>query len=185
MTDDRSKTSTALLREEHELILQVAEALRTIVDGRELDHDNVERCITFLRLYADACHHGKEEDLLFPSLEASGLPRDGGPVAVMLMEHDEGRVLVRDMAGAAPAARDGDEAAADVVRAASQGFVELITAHISKENLILFDMADRLIEGSDLQALLAAYGALSEERYEGHSKSELEELAHRILGVGA
>jgi hemerythrin-like domain-containing protein len=35
----------------------------------------------FLSVFADTCHHGKEEDFLFPGLEAAGIPNEGGPSA--------------------------------------------------------------------------------------------------------
>ncbi len=181
MTDAQA-TPTALLRQEHELILEIAGALAAVLDEPgDVDYDEIERCVTFFRLFADACHHGKEEDLLFPALEANGMPQEGGPVAVMLFEHDEGRELVREMSDSLTPARAGDEGAAENLRTAAFGFVELITAHISKENNILFEMADRLIEGADKVELLSAYGATADSRYEGHSKPELEQIAAGIL----
>ena len=81
-------TPTAVLRDEHRLILQVIDVLESLLnsgaaDG-EYDFDALDRCTSFFRLFADACHHGKEEDLLFPELEAKGIPREGGPIGVML-----------------------------------------------------------------------------------------------------
>jgi len=70
--DEGHTTPTAVLRDEHVLILEVADTLERMLadeaDGVPLDFDAVDRCITFFRLFADACHHGKEEDLLFPEL---------------------------------------------------------------------------------------------------------------------
>ncbi|MGD0266766.1 MAG: hemerythrin domain-containing protein, partial [Candidatus Methylomirabilota bacterium] len=37
------------------------------------------------------CHHGKEENLLFKTMVDRGFPRQGGPIAVMLHEHETGR----------------------------------------------------------------------------------------------
>ena len=182
MTDDQRATPTALLREEHELIVRVAGALGVRLAGHnELDYDNLDRCVTFFRLYADACHHGKEEEMLFPALGANGLPQEAGPIAVMLMEHDEGRRLVQAMADSAKAARRGEPGAAEALVAASLGFVDLITTHIAKENSILFEMADQVIEGSDRHDLLAAYDGTADHRYEGHSKADLEQLGQEIV----
>jgi hemerythrin-like domain-containing protein len=33
----------------------------------------------FLTVFVDKCHHGKEEEFLFPALEAAGIAREGGP----------------------------------------------------------------------------------------------------------
>ena len=55
---------------------------------------SLSNTIEFLRLYADRCHHGKEEALLFRELEKKGMPRAGGPVGMMLMEYQAGRSLI-------------------------------------------------------------------------------------------
>ena len=53
--------------------------------------------IGFLKEFADKCHHGKEEGLLFPAMVAAGIPDKGGPIGVMLAEHTQGRQFIRDM----------------------------------------------------------------------------------------
>ncbi len=184
MASDDHTTPTALLRQEHELILEVAGALAEMLAGQPdepLDYDTVSRCITFFRLYADACHHGKEEDLLFPALAAHGLPEQAGPVAVMLHEHEEGRAMVRTMGASLPAAQAGETAADASLTNAAADFVELITAHIGKENNILFDIADQLITGPACNDLCAAYGELCDELFEGRSKQDLVEIASTIV----
>ena len=59
--------------------------------------------------------------------------------------------------------------------------VEFITAHIGKENNILFNIADELIEGQDCRDLCAAYDELSEQRYEGYSKHEMVDIGREII----
>src|SRR3546814_15085307 len=52
---------------------------------------------------SDVCSsdlHGKEEGLLFPAMIEAGLSADGGPISVMLSEHEQGRALVAAMANA-------------------------------------------------------------------------------------
>ncbi len=185
MTIYDALSPTGILREEHQLILKVARRLDEMLiqdsmDGA-LDHDIVAQCITFFRLFADACHHGKEEGILFPGLEAEGLPRDSGPIAVMLYEHDLGRAFVRDMASSFEAARDGDPAAGSQLREAARGFIDLIVAHISKEDDVLFNMADGMIGGSACETLCARYDEVCKDRFEGQSKEDLEALAAQIL----
>ncbi len=185
MTQTHSTTPTAILREEHELILRVtnrlAGMLRDEKDGEPLDYDTVKKCITFFRLFADACHHGKEEDLLFPGLEAEGMSQDSGPIAVMLSEHEAGRIYVRSMAAAIEGARDGDDLAGDQLRDSAYGFVSLITEHIGKENNILFNMADGMITGSACETLCVRYDEVCKRRFEGQSVADLEQLAAEIL----
>src|SRR3990172_8394367 len=136
MSNSMQETATSRLREEHEHILEIAAALATLVaaaDAGRWDVDAFADCVTFIRLFADACHHGKEEDLLFPELEKGGLPHDQGPIAVMLHEHEQGRAYARHMANSLDGARAGDEKARATLRNAAAGYVHLIRGHILKE----------------------------------------------------
>ncbi|MDK1019174.1 MAG: hemerythrin domain-containing protein [Actinomycetota bacterium] len=185
MTENHDSSATAVLREEHQLILSVAHHLKGMLaadrDGAPLDYDTVGQCITFFRLFADACHHGKEEDLLFPGMEAQGMSRDTGPIAVMLYEHDQGRAFVATMAGSLEGARSGDNQAGDDLRTAADGFISLIVDHISKEDNILFNMADGMIVGAECVKLCAGYEEVCGRTFEGRTKEDLERLAEEIL----
>ena len=184
MMSPAAETATSRLREEHQLILRVADAMQALLaeaDGPDgLDFDTIGDCVTFIRLFADACHHGKEEDLLFPELEAAGLPRDQGPIAVMLYEHQQGRAFATRMVDSLQPARQGDERALAILQNAARGYIELIRGHILKEDQILFEMADQAVRGSACERLCGGYGAVCARRFEGHSKEELQALAGRI-----
>lgn len=178
------ETASGVLRREHQLILNVAGALETMLNetaGDAVpDSDALSDCVTFFRLFADACHHAKEEDLLFPQLESAGLPHDDGPIAVMLDEHRRGRLLVKGMAGAHPGVRAGDADARAAFERNARGYIDLIRNHIGKEDNVLFMMADQLVQGTACQQLCGAYeradGCLFGER----TKAQLEALAARL-----
>lgn len=179
------ETATARLREEHRLILDVAGVLERLVDrsetDQETDFDAFGDSIEFVRLFADACHHGKEEDLLFPALEQRGLPRDSGPIAVMLEEHRMGRECARRMSAALEPARGGDGTALRSLRAAARDYVALIRGHILKEDGVLFEMADRMVEGPACRSLCGDYDTVCARRFEGCTKRELERLASDLV----
>lgn len=178
MYGDRSDTATGVLRDEHQLILGVTDVLdRQLSNTDGLDFGIVDRCITFFRLYADACHHGKEEDLLFPELIEHGMPGDVGPIAVMLAEHVQGRGFVKAMKDSIVAARSGDQQADGVLRDNGWSFINLIRAHIGKEDNILFEMADNLVTGDSCRALCGRYDGTSDNSFEGQTKRDLEAIA--------
>jgi hemerythrin-like domain-containing protein len=184
MAETMPETATSRLREEHRHILAVAGAMERLIaaaDGGRWDIAAFADCVTFIRLFADACHHGKEEDLLFPELEKGGMPHDRGPIAVMLFEHQQGRTYARHMADNLDGARRGDEAARATLRNAAAGYVTLIRGHIVKEDNVLFNMADQMVSGPACRSLCGAYGAVCARRFEGRSKAELEALAARII----
>jgi hypothetical protein len=92
------------LMAEHRQIERVLAALeacaRQIEGGEQVAPSSLARFARFLRSYADELHHGKEEELLFEKMVAAGFPREAGPVAVMRLEHERGRALVRELKAA-------------------------------------------------------------------------------------
>lgn len=113
----------------------------TLGGGGDVSRETLRGLVDFIREFADIKHHGKEEDMLFVAMVEAGLPREVGPIAVMLQEHDMGRAHVRALA--AVAAAEGPWAAAErelVVREAT-GFTSLLRDHIAKEDNVLYPMA--------------------------------------------
>jgi len=134
----------SLLMEEHQLILSSLDALDAFASRlAEAGEDRAElgRFVRFIREFADARHHGKEEDILFVAMVAAGFPREAGPIAVMLMDHEAGRAHVAAMAEKAgqstPWTAQDRAAAVD----ASRGYADLLRGHIRKEDQILYPMA--------------------------------------------
>lgn len=185
MNDNQhSDTATGSLREEHQLILKVVDVLDSVVvgpsEGGTTDFTVIDGCVSFFRLFVDACHHAKEEDLLFPELIEHGIPGDEGPIAVMLSEHQQGRLYVRAMAESLPEARGGDGGAEQVLLTSARRYIDLIRAHIDKEDGILFEMADNIVVGEDCKSLCAGYETACEGRFEGKTKADLEAMAARL-----
>ncbi len=94
--------ATQHLRDEHEglkLMLGVLKRVVTMGESEQkLDLDHIERMLEFFKVFVDKCHHGKEEDLLFPELVKHGILNEGGPIGVMLSEHGQGRKYVQSIA---------------------------------------------------------------------------------------
>ena len=180
-----SQTPTTVLREEHKLILRVIDALESLLNqGAEkgdYDFDAVERCASFFRLFADACHHGKEEDLLFPELEARGIPRDGGPIGVMLAEHQMGRAFVKQMIEHLSEVRTGDASATKALVEAGRGYIDLLRQHIDKEDNVLFMMADRVVDESSCAKLCGEYAHVCSRQFDGKTKEQLQQLADDLI----
>jgi len=150
---------TAVLRKEHDAILKMLgateEAARRLDAGTPVTVATLEGLVEFFRLFADKCHHGKEEDLLFPLLESHGLPRSGGPTGVMLHEHEQGRALIRQMVESAEAYKGGKPGAGRNWAQAARAYTELLRQHIHKENNILFVMAENMLTPEEQKKLAA------------------------------
>jgi hemerythrin-like domain-containing protein len=140
---------TQALVEEHRLILRMIalleqNAARTAAGG----YDNWQFYldgVDFIRNYADCFHHAKEEDVLFDALVRNGMPRDNSPVGAMLMEHDQGRAFVKAMETAVREVMEGLPGREQVIAENALAYAELLREHISKEDSILYPLAERVI----------------------------------------
>lgn len=147
--------ATEILSQEHRVIEQVLNCLEKMAaasrDFGRCEWDDAQQALEFLRTFADHCHHAKEEDELFPLMEARGFSTVAGPTAVMRWEHDQSRRLMGEMIHAI-----AQKAPHDLARAAS-AYIDLIRAHIQKEDNCLFPMADRALSSSDQERLLEKF----------------------------
>ncbi len=145
------------LMQEHRVIEQVLGALATCVaqlkQGEPVPRARLGEFAAFFRNFADRCHHGKEEDLLFEAMTHHGFSRQAGPLAVMLAEHDEGRRCVRDLARLGEGDGELSPAERDAAVAAASTFIALLTAHIQKEDQILYPMARQHLPADVTEAL--------------------------------
>ncbi len=71
----------------------------------------IDVVVDFMQTYADHCHHGKEEGILFAALEKKDLrPEHRRIMAELTQEHVHGRQLTRSLAAAKKHYLQGDEA---------------------------------------------------------------------------
>jgi hemerythrin-like domain-containing protein len=156
-----------ILKNEHRVIEQVLDCLEALAEragaaGR-VDGAMAEQVLDFLRHFADRCHHGKEEDHLFPWLESRGFSREMGPTGVMLREHTLGRHYIGQMASTLASAARGEAGPLAQFRHAARAYVHLLREHIHKEDHCLFAMAEQAAHPEDDVALLAAYQKVEEQ----------------------
>lgn len=173
------------LRKEHELILVALEVLEKIAEQINNNHTpdkkELQEIVNFLIVFADKCHHGKEEDYYFPTLEKVGIPRENGPVGVMLYEHELGRNYIQQMR---QSVSDGNENLEQFAQAA-EGYTDLMKSHIYKENNILFMMGDNNFPEEIQKELLEKFNEhesniIGEGRHEEFHKL-IEKLKEKYL----
>lgn len=177
--------ATQILRHEHEAILKMLSAAEQVADrlnrGEKARPETLDDLLEFFRLFADRCHHGKEEDLLFPLLEAKGIPREGGPIGVMLSEHEQGRSLIRQMAEAGEAFRSGTEGAGKRWAEAARGYVALLRAHIDKENNVLFLIAEQALAPGEQARLAEDFEKLEVDKMGAGTHERLHAKMDKLL----
>lgn len=171
--------ATQILRQEHEVILGVLDAIdktaNALEAGSDIPAEILQEIVEFLRKFADTQHHGKEEEHLFPKLRQS-MPMAGGPVGMMLMEHQIGRSHIARMAEAAKSYSEGNHAAGAEWADAALDYAALLREHIYKENNILFAMAEQVLTQDEQHQLASAFAEVDAQKIG-------EPLAKRLLQI--
>ncbi len=175
---------TEILSSEHRVIETMLGVLENIChkaeENQKLDREDANSAVTFIRMFADKCHHGKEEGQLFPAMEAKGVPCESGPIGVMLSEHEQGRRFVGGMAENLEAAAAGDRSALQAFVNNAHGYVLLLRAHIMKEDNILFPMAVRLMSADEEAALLAQFDHVESDHMGAGTHEKFLEVAEKL-----
>lgn len=181
--------SIAQLIFEHDVILTMLSVMEEIADrlekGMEISTQDIDQSIDFVKEFADRCHHGKEENILFPAMEEAGIPRSGGPIGVMLNEHDLGRNFISGLSESFFRYVNGDKEALPGIVSNIRGYVDLLSHHIAKENQILFQIADAMLPDESKNKLNHQFKefqrtSIGEERYQNYQKLS-EDLADKYL----
>ncbi len=154
----QTENPTQILSDEHRVIERVLAVLEGLTKRPVAESlDDWKKALDFIRHFADQCHHHKEEKVLFPAMEARGIPREGGPIGVMLMEHEEGRAQVRSMLAAVALVEAGNEAAKETLINSAGAYLRLLREHIQKEDEILFRIADDVIPPDEQKELVRTF----------------------------
>jgi hemerythrin-like domain-containing protein len=162
---------TQELMSEHRVIESVLTALEARLDHLDpFPAEFFDDALDFFKNFADGCHHYKEEIALFPAMEAHGIPREHGPIGCMLHEHEEGRACVKGIRVNVEAARAGSPDAAAAVRRFATQYIGMLREHISKEDNILFRMADGTLPPEAMEAVARRFRQAEDTAPGAHQK---------------
>ena len=99
----------------------------------------IDTAVDFIRTYADRCHHGKEEDILFRALKDKPLSSEHRRIMEELVEdHKLGRKITLSLLEANERHKKGDAAALSAIADGFRSLVEFYPKHIEKEDKHFF-----------------------------------------------
>lgn len=179
--------ATALLEKEHTLISTMLRVLEKVCEkleaGESVNGEHLDQILEFIGSFADHCHHGKEETLLFPALEEVGLPKEGGPIAMMLQEHDLGRRYISVLRKSVSRYRAGEMGATESMIENAGLYIALLTQHIDKENHILFKIADLHLSAEKQDELCRAFLKVDKEVLGNEKRKTFLELVNHLSQI--
>jgi len=156
---------TGELMNEHRVIERMLAVVSRAADrlsaNQDVDKEVFVGAADFFKNFADQCHHGKEERLLFVKMVERGVSGEVGPIAVMLREHEDGRAHVRKIAELSAKTLD-KKSKLELIRH-TKAYADLLGQHIQKEDNILYPMANRILTSEDQNELEKGFQEVEEK----------------------
>jgi hemerythrin-like domain-containing protein len=132
----------------------------------------IDVAVDFIRTYADRCHHGKEEDILFAELAGKALPADLQALLDELVEeHKLAREYTKELVKAKENYLRQEPEAVNQVLFYLDKITAMYPRHIIKEDQHFFIPCMELFSAGEKDAMLAKMWEFDRkiihERYEG------------------
>lgn len=128
---------------EHRLIERMIEVMRRELlqaeEQHKIDPHFIESATDFIRAYADRCHHGKEEDILFRELKKKKIaPEHQTVMQELIEEHKRGRQVTARLVEANSRYVKGEESALSSILECLKTLIGFYPKHIEKEDKYFF-----------------------------------------------
>ncbi|HLR20541.1 MAG TPA: hemerythrin domain-containing protein [Tissierellaceae bacterium] len=140
--------SIKIMVEEHSNIKRMLKVVRNVsyevMTQGDFDIDDIPKIIDFVRTYADSHHHGKEEDILFETMNRKlDKLAESGAITGMYIEHDLGRLYMGNLEDAVERYKNGEDRARMDIIANAVSYTDLLDRHIDKENTAMYTFAEQ------------------------------------------
>jgi hemerythrin-like domain-containing protein len=161
---------------EHRLIERMIKVMKNEIEAMrgtgKARPEFIDEAVDFIRTYADRCHHGKEEDILFAQLsERKVSDHHRQTVKELMEEHVRARGLTAALVAAKERYVSGDPGALDDIRENMTVLVEFYPSHIEKEDRRFFIPCMEYFSQREQDLMLEAFGefdrTLIHEKYRG------------------
>jgi hemerythrin-like domain-containing protein len=161
---------------EHRVIERMIGVMRrelaTMEQRGAADPAFIDVATDFIRSYADRCHHGKEEDILFRRLAAKDLdPALSAAMEDLIQDHVRARAMTRRLVDANRRYAAGDRDALGEIVSVTGELAAFYPVHIEKEDRHFFKPCLEYFSEQEKEAMLADFDefdrALIHERYRG------------------
>jgi len=177
------KSPAGPLIHEHKVIERMISSLggtlSKLEETRSIDPVYIDTVVDFIRTYADRCHHGKEEDILFRDLANKPL---SGPVAAMMQELIEDHVFARgktrELISANARYASGDPRALDEISSVAWVLVDFYPKHIWKEDRQFWKPALEYFSEDEQAAMVAEFEEFDRQLIHETYLGVVERLEH-------
>lgn len=131
---------------EIERMLSIMDAMRLhALKGEPIPTADLTGVLDFIGVFIDACHHHKEEQMLFPAMEQAGVEGEGEPIGPMLTDHEAARKHATRLNQALAISKGDVFMVDDDDIRVMLAYTKLLHEHINTEDTKIFSLAERVL----------------------------------------
>lgn len=173
-----------LLMKEHRVIEHMIKLMQEesqrIEKKREADVISIDKALDFIKTYADRCHHGKEEDILFRDLlKKRLLAEHKKTLDELIQEHIYARKTTKSLRDAKERYVKGDKEALNDIKDFIRALVELYPTHIEKEDKHFFLPVMGYLDKKEQKAMLYEFGEFDRNLIHEKYKAILKDMENK------
>lgn len=164
---------------EHRLIERMIRLLSgqlsSIRSGAIPEQDHLRAAVDFMRNYADRCHHGKEEGILFRELKSKPLSSEHQKMmGELIEEHVRARAMVAELDDALSRFCGGDYGTLIRISGVLEALIKLYPCHIEKEDKGFFLPSMEYFTEEEKDWMLRAFDEFDKELFTGQYRKMIE-----------
>ncbi|MDK2948543.1 MAG: hypothetical protein PWQ63_1703 [Methanolobus sp.] len=175
------------LRHEHDEISLMLDVLGRICErldsGENVDPVHIKQLNDFMVVFVDGCHHGKEEEFLFPKLESINGEESKKLIEVLIAEHKVGREYASAIGEALFHHENIGSGDRSKIIKYGENYIKLLAQHFDKENKVLFTMAEKKLSAKENQELFEEFEVLVKEKVGMDKYKQLDEMLHQLADI--
>ncbi len=164
------------------MVIPIKKEIARIKSAGKVNTELIDITVDFIRTYADRCHHGKEEGILFRALSKKNMSEKHAAIMKeLIQEHVFARTTTHNLEKATVEYVNGNSDAINDVCRFLNDLAQLYPEHIEKEDKIFFPPSMEYFTPQEQAAMLQEFGDF--DRRLIHKK--YREVAERLEQLAA
>ncbi len=155
------------LEHDHRFINKVVATMTVLADDLQaespLDPELLRSLVEFMRIFAEQCHHRKEERYLCAALAKKPLPNAWHILSILDKEHDRVHAMTDELARAVSAYVLDPRRGRDGLMSVFRNIVAFYPRHIWKEEYLFFPVARQLLSAGEQEEIARGYAETEEQ----------------------
>ncbi len=156
----------------------IAAELEQLEDGAPANYDLLENIMSYVIAYPDTYHH-PTEDVVFARLRHV-VPEAGADIDALLAEHEQLSAYGREFLGTIRAVEEEAVVTRAEFLVRGKEYLELLVAHMNKEEAGLFRLAAKRLDASDWDEIGARVEAMEDPLFGSAVNADYRRLWQRI-----